>query len=263
MSDVVIEQLEDRLLTLTMNRPENRNALNPALCEGLVAAATRAAANVDAHAVLLTGAGPAFCVGGDVKAMASGEGRQLSPDDRAWSLRGWMETSRLLHDMRKPTVAGINGAAAGAGLSLALACDLRIAVRSAKITTAFAKVALSGDFGGTYFLTRLVGSAKARELYFTSPVLTADDALRLGLVNEVVDDAEFAEAARAYALKLAHGPRVTLGYIKHNINMAETASLEACFDNEAINHVRSGGTADHREAAAAFVEKRQPVFRGA
>lgn len=261
--DVMQQQRDGGLLILTMNRPANRNALDPALCDALVSATSQAAADPDAHAVMLTGAGPAFCVGGDVKAMASGDARPLSAEDRAWNLRGWMEASRQLHDMRKPTIAAINGAAAGAGLSLALACDLRIATRSAKITTAFAKVALSGDYGGTYFLTRLLGSAKARELYFLSPVLSADEALRLGIVNEVVDDADFAGAARAYAKRLSEGPRLTLGYIKQNINMAETSGLEVCFDTEAMNHVRSSGTADHREAAAAFVEKRQPRFRGA
>ncbi len=262
MTEVMLEHREGGLLTLTMNRPASRNALDPTLCDALVGATVRAGADPDAHAVMLTGAGPAFCVGGDVKAMAGGEKRAVSLEDRAWGLRNWMEASRQLHDMRKPTIAAINGAAAGAGLSLALACDLRICTRSAKITTAFAKVALSGDYGGTWFLTRLLGSAKARELYFLSPVLSADEALRIGLVNEVVDDSDFADAARAYARRLAEGPRLTYGYIKQNINMAETGPLETCFDAEAMNHVRSSTTADHREAAAAFVEKRTPQFRG-
>jgi 2-(1,2-epoxy-1,2-dihydrophenyl)acetyl-CoA isomerase len=183
-------------------------------------------------------------------------------DDRIADLRGKMEAARLLHEMRKPTIAAIEGAAAGAGLSLALACDLRIANRSAKLTTAFAKVALSGDFGGTYFLTKLLGSARARELYLTSPILSADEALRIGLVTRVVDDAGFQETAKAYAMTIARGPRLTLGSIKHNLNLAEHAPLETCFDNEAINHVRAAATEDHREAAAAFVEKRPPVFKG-
>lgn len=256
--DAVLVERRGHIAIVRLNREESRNALQPAIKAGLQTHIPALMADPAVRALVLTGTGKAFCAGGDIRDMQERGG----PAIRARLQRSHSWAERLLAG-EKPVIAAVNGAAAGAGLSLALACDLRIAVRSAKITTAFAKVALSGDFGGTYFLTRLVGSAKARELYFTSPVLTADDALRLGLVNEVVDDAEFAEAARAYALKLAHGPRVTLGYIKHNINMAETASLEACFDNEAINHVRSGGTADHREAAAAFVEKRQPVFRGA
>jgi 2-(1,2-epoxy-1,2-dihydrophenyl)acetyl-CoA isomerase len=262
MSDIVIETLQDGLLTLTLNRPERRNALNPAMLEALLDAARRAAANPSVAAVMLTGAGGAFCVGGDVKAMAAGDARSSLIEDRTEDLRGKMEVARLLHAMRKPTIAAIEGAAAGAGLSLALACDLRLANRSAKLTTAFVKVALSGDFGGTYFLTKLLGSAKARELYLTSPILSADEAFNIGLVTRVIDDAGFQDAAKAYALALARGPRLTLGAIKQNLNLAEYAPLETCLDNEAVNHVRAAMTEDHREAATAFVEKRQPVFKG-
>jgi 2-(1,2-epoxy-1,2-dihydrophenyl)acetyl-CoA isomerase len=262
MSDIVTETLEDGLLTLTLNRPERRNALNPAMLEALLDATRRAALNPAVTVVMLTGAGGSFCVGGDVKAMAAREGAPSVVDDRVEDLRGKMESARLLHAMRKPTIAAIEGAAAGAGLSLALACDLRLANRSAKLTTAFVKVALSGDFGGTYFLTKLLGSAKARELYLTSPILNAEEALHIGLVTRVMDDAGFQDAAKAYAMALARGPRLTLGSIKHNLNLAEHASLEACFDNEATNHAHAATTEDHREAAAAFVAKRQPVFKG-
>jgi len=210
--------------------------------------------------VLLKGAGGTFCVGGDVKAMAEGKA-QLAFEAKVTSLRERMEVSRILHRMQKPVVAQIEGAAAGAGLSIALACDLRIAAESAKITTAFAKVGLSGDFGGTYFLTQLLGSAKARELYLTSPVLSAQEAYNLGMVTKVVPDAEVEEAAHELAMSLAQGPSITLGYIKRNINNAETMSLEECFDAEAIHHSRSGETLDHKEAAKAFVEKRKPVFQ--
>ena len=252
MSGVLLETLEDGLLTLTLNRPERRNALDPTILQALVEATRRAATSPAVNAVMLTGAGGTFCVGGDA----------MLTDDRITDLRERMEAARLLHEMRKPTIAAIEGAAAGAGLSLALACDLRIANRSAKLTTAFVKVALSGDFGGTYFLTKLLGSAKARELYLTSPILSAEEALQIGLVTRVFDDAGFREAAKAYAMAVARGPRLTLGYIKHNLNLAEHAPLEACFDNEAVNHVRAAATEDHREAAAAFVEKRPPVFKG-
>ena len=143
-----------------------------------------------------------------------------------------------------------------------LSCDLRVASASVKITTAFAKVGLSGDYGGTYFLTQMLGSAKARELYLMSPVLTGQEALALGMVTKVVPDAEIDAAAHELAMSLAQGPSVTLGYIKRNINNAETMSLEACFDAEAIHHSRAGETADHKEAAKAFVEKRKPVFHG-
>ncbi len=261
MSDIVLQHLEQGLLTITMNRPERRNALNPEMVRGLVEAARRAMEDPAVRAVLLKGAGGTFCVGGDVKAMA--EVKEPPPlEDKVTQLRRGMEVSRLLHIMQKPVVAQIDGAAAGAGLSMALACDLRVAGASAKITTAFAKVGYSGDYGGTYFLTHLLGSAKARELYLLSPVLTADDAFRLGMVTRVVPDAEVETAARELALSLAQGPSVTLGYIKKNINNAETQSLEACFDAEALHHSRCGDTEDHKEAARAFVEKRAAVFKG-
>ena len=245
-----------------MNRPDRRNALNPDMTRGLVEAARRAAEDHEVRAVLLKGAGGTFCVGGDVKSMA--EGRAPLPfEAKMANLRRGMEVSRILHQMPKPVVAQLDGAAAGAGLSIALSCDLRVASASCKITTAFAKVGLSGDYGGTYFLTQMLGSAKARELYLMSPVLTAQEALRSRHGRpKVVPDAEVEAAARDVAMSLAQGPSVTLGYIKRNINNAETMSLEACFDGEAIHHSRSGETADHKEAAKAFVEKRKPVFQG-
>jgi 2-(1,2-epoxy-1,2-dihydrophenyl)acetyl-CoA isomerase len=212
--------------------------------------------------VLLKGAGGTFCVGGDVKSMADGSRPPLPFEAKMSNLRRGMEVSRILHEMPKPVVAQLDGAAAGAGLSIALSCDLRIASASVKLTTAFAKVGLSGDYGGTYFLTQMLGSAKARELYLTSPVLSAQEAHALGLVTKVVPDAEIDAAAHEFAMSLAQGPSITLGYIKKNINNAEHMSLEQCFDAEAIHHSRSGETADHKEAAKAFVEKRKPAFQG-
>ena len=260
MSDIVLQHLDRGLLTITMNRPDRRNALNPDMTRGLVEAARRAAEDSEVRAVLLKGAGGTFCVGGDVKAMAVATPRPL--EERVTTLRKGMEVSRILHQMQKPVVAQVDGAAAGAGLSIALSCDLRIASESAKITTAFAKVGFSGDYGGTFFLTQMLGSAKARELYLMSPVLTAKEALDLGMVTKVVPDAEIDEAAHEVAMTLAQGPSVTLGYIKRNINNAETLSLEACFDAEAMHHSRCGETTDHKEASKAFVEKRKPTFVG-
>lgn len=261
MTDIVLQNLDKGLLTITMNRPERRNALNPDMTRGLVEAARRAQEDHEVRAVLLKGAGGTFCVGGDVKSMAEGRAAPGFEAKRA-NLRRGMEVSRILHQMPKPVVAQIDGAAAGAGLSMALACDLRVASASAKITTAFAKVGLSGDYGGTYFLTQMIGSARARDLYLTSPILTAQEAHALGIVSRVVPDTDIDAAAHELAMSLAQGPTVTLGYIKTNINNAETLSLEACFDAEAIHHSRSGDTADHKEAAKAFVEKRKPAFQG-
>ena len=187
----------------------------------------------------------------------------LAPTDRMHALRDRMSVSQYLHDMAKPTIAAIEGSCAGAGLSMALSCDLRICAKDAKITTAFAKVGLSGDYGGTYFMTQILGAAKARELYLTSPVLSGQQAADIGLVTRAVPAAEVFETARALAAGLAAGPTLTLGRIKQNIALAESGgSLADCFAQEARNHMLSSTTADHREAAAAFVEKRKPVFSG-
>src|SRR5215813_12293316 len=260
-NEIVLQHLDKGLLTITMNRPERRNALSPDMTRGLVEAARRAADDHEVRAVLLKGAGGTFCVGGDVKSMA--EGRAPLPfEAKTANLRRGMEVSRILHEIPKPVVAQLDGAAAGAGLSIALSCDFRVASESCKITTAFAKVGLSGDYGGTYFLTHLLGSAKARELYLTSPLLTAEEALRLGLINRVVPDAELEKAALELARSLADGPTVTLGYIKRNLNLAEQMPLEAVLDAEAMHHIRCTATDDHKEAATAFVEKRVAAFRG-
>lgn len=261
MSGTVLQSLDRGLLTLTMNRPERRNAINAEMSADLIEAVRRAAEDTEVRAVLLRGANGTFCVGGDVKSMAENKS-ELTYETKRANLRKGMEISRLLHELPKPVVAQIDGAAAGAGLSIALSCDLRVAGASAKITTAFAKVGYSGDYGGTYFLTQMLGSAKARELYLLSPVLTAQEALALGMVTRVVPDDQVADAAAELAMSLAQGPSVTLGYIKRNINNAETMSLEACFDGEAMHHSRTGETADHKEAAKAFVEKRKPTFQG-
>ena len=262
MTDVLLRTLDDGVLTLTLNRPDRLNAITPELMSELEQAVREAVADRAVGVIVLAGAGKAFCAGGDVKAMAGSAHRDDPLDSRVASLRQRMEAARLLHDAPKPTIAMIRGAAAGAGLSLALACDIRVSSETARLTTAFVKVGLSGDFGGSYFLTRLVGSAKARELYLTSPVLGAEEALRLGLLTRVVADDALEAETRALARSLATGPRVTLGYIKQNLNLAEHGSLAEVMDAEALRHHLCFATEDHKEAAAAFVEKRAPVFKG-
>jgi 2-(1,2-epoxy-1,2-dihydrophenyl)acetyl-CoA isomerase len=193
------------------------------------------------------------------------EGREFGGttlEEKAPALRSRMEVSRWLHEMPKPTIAMVRGAAAGAGLSLALACDLRIASDTARFATAFARVGYSGDFGGSFYLTQLVGTAKARELYFTADVVDAPQALQLGLVNRVVSDARLEEETMALATRLGRGPRIAYRYMKRNFNAAESGTLKDLLDLEAWHHTRCGMTDDHREAAKAFVEKREPVFRG-
>lgn len=263
MSDVLLESLENGVLTLTMNRPERLNALTPDLTLKLLNAVSQAAENPQVKVLVLTGAGRGFCAGGDVGDMAEGtDFPDRSYEDNVRRLRRAMEASRLLHDMPKPTISMVRGPMAGAGMSLALACDLCIASDTTTVTTAFGKVGLSGDFGGTYYLTQRVGSAKAKELYFTSPRLKAQEAHSLGLFTRLVPDAELESEAMTLAHALAAGPTVTLGYIKKNINFAEHGTLAEAMDAEAMHHMRCAMTDDHHEAAAAFVEKRAPVFKG-
>jgi 2-(1,2-epoxy-1,2-dihydrophenyl)acetyl-CoA isomerase len=263
MTGDLLESVEDGVAVLTLNRPDRLNALSPAMLDALLLALPRLAEDASVGAVVLTGAGRAFCAGGDVKAMAEGSELPLeSLEARAEGLRRRMEISRWLHEMPKPTLAMVRGPAAGAGLSLALACDLRLAGESARLGTAFARVGYPGDFGGSWFLTRLVGPARARELYFTAEILDAGRALALGLVNRVVPEARLEEETRTLARRLARGPRVAYRYMKRNLDAAETRPLAECLDLEAWAQVRCAMTEDHREAARAFVDKRDPVFRG-
>jgi 2-(1,2-epoxy-1,2-dihydrophenyl)acetyl-CoA isomerase len=262
----LLASVADGVLTLTLNRPAARNALSRAMLDGLAQLLEQAEADTEIGAILVTGAGGAFCAGGDVKGMAARNASgEPEPIDQAIARqrRNQREIAGRLHAMPKPTIAAIPGAAAGAGLSIALACDLRVMAESAFMTTAFAKVGFSGDYGGTYFLTRLVGAAKAREMYFLSDRVDAAEALRLGLCNRVVPaDALLAEA-QALAARLAAGPRVALAYMKENLNRAFSGGdMDDCLDLEATHHVHCGLTEDHKEAAKAFVEKRAPTFRG-
>ncbi len=265
MTDHLIETFEDGIATLTMNRPEARNALSGEMLAALSAAAPRLALDPDVRLVVVTGAGGAFCAGGDVKGFvadkgSAGEGPTF--DQRVNGLRNGMDFSRWLHEMPKPTLAVIPGAAAGAGLSIALACDVRIASEDAKMTTAFSKIGASGDYGGSYFLSKLVGSAKARELYFTADVISGAEAARLGIVNRAVPAADLAAEAAGLARRLADLPTVAIGYMKKNLSLAEHGSLSEVMDAEAIHMVRTMATEDHKAASLAFVEKRPPVFRG-
>ena len=264
MSDHLLETIDRGIATLTMNRPEARNALSPSMMAGLEEAIPRLACDPEVRVVVLTGTGGAFCAGGDVKgfAGANASGQRPSFEDRVKGLRSSTELVQHLHEMPKPTVAVIPGPAAGGGLSFALACDIRIAVETAKFTTAFSKIAVSGDYGGSYFLTQLVGTAKARELYFSADVIVAPEALQLGMVNQVYAEGEFEEKAQAYVERLAALPPIAIEYMKKNLNKAMRSSLADVLDLEADHMTRTFDTQDHRNAAQAFVEKRLPEFNG-
>lgn len=259
--DLLLENLEDGILTLTLNRPEKRNGLSLGLAEALIDALRRARTNNAVRAILLTASGRSFCVGGDVNEIASTSTATASLEALTAQLHAATEASLLLHEIPKPTVAAVRGGIAGAGLSLALSCDIRIASDTIKMTSAFAKVGLSGDFGGSYFLTRLLGP-RARYFVMMSPVILSEDALSLGLVSEVVSDTELESRGMAVARYLADGPPIALGFIKENLNYAEQGgSLADALKHEALRHARCVMTEDHREGASAFFEKRPPRFR--
>lgn len=257
----LLESCIDGVTTLTFNRPDRLNAISAPMFERLLDILERIAADAAVGAVVLAGAGRAFSAGGDVGEMAN-RGTAETPAEAVRTLRRRMEIVRLLHEMPKPTLACVQGPAAGAGMCLAIACDMRIASPTASFTTAFAKMGYSGDYGGSYFLPRLVGPARARELYFTASRVDAEEALRIGLVNRVVEQSQLAEVTQATAAAFAAGPRLALAHMKRNLNLAGGNGLPALLDMEAEGQIRCRLTEDHREAARAFMEKRPPVFRG-
>ena len=264
-SQDILVDLEDGVLTLTFNRPGARNALTPAMLTTLSEELRQAELNRDVGCIVLTGAGNAFCAGGDVKAMAATHATGERPDPIVR-----METQRQTHraiplrlyEMSIPTIASMPGATAGAGMSMALACDLRIAADTAIMTTAFAKIGLSGDYGGTYLLSQLVGTAKARELYLLADRINMDEAHRLGVVNWVVPAADLHAETKKLAQRLANGPRLAHRMIKDNMNKALNHTFAECLDNESANLAHLRETDDHKEAAAAFAAKRTPIFKG-
>jgi 2-(1,2-epoxy-1,2-dihydrophenyl)acetyl-CoA isomerase len=269
-TDDLLAHVDGHVGVITFNRPERRNALSLGVYDGFAAAMPELAADPEVRVLMVTGAGGAFCAGGDVKSMhqshTTGEPRDSRPtlfEAAVDRIRRDQRTVSLgLHRFPKPVVAALPGAAAGAGLSIALAADIRIAAERALLVTAFAGVGASGDFGGSWFLTQLVGTAKAKELYFTSPRLTAADALELGMVNQVLPDEGFEDAALEWCHNLAKRAPIATQLMKENLNRAITCDLPTALDAEGIAMVSSMRTADHREAAAAFVEKRDAVFRG-
>lgn len=268
-SDDLLGRRVGRVAVLALNRPERRNSLSPGIYQGFITALPAIAADPEIRVLMVTGTGGAFCSGGDVKGMnernkaAKAGNAPMTADQRIDDLRARQrQVSLALHNFPKPVVAALPGPAAGAGFSIAMAADIRIAAERALLVTAFSGVAASGDFGGSWYLTQLIGSAKAKELYFLSPRLTAVEAERLGLVNQVLADDGFDDAALEYCHELATRAPIALRYMKENINRAETASLADCLDAEAAAMTKTMGTEDHREAAAAFVEKRAALFQG-
>lgn len=256
---------EDGVAVITLNRPQARNAMSGEMNAALAQMLDYAEQTASVRCVVITGAGGAFCAGGDVKSMAAGgAGGGPSLDERIHAQRlNQRNTAGRMYLMPKPVIASIPGPAAGAGLSLVLSADLRVMADTAFITSAFARVGFSGDYGGSFFLSHLVGSGKAKELYFLSDRISAEECLRLGIANQVVPAAELETATMALARRLATGPSAAYRYMKENFNRAAMgADVIECLDLEATHHVHTGLTEDHRNAAKAFVEKRQPEFKG-
>ena len=262
MEKEIILVKENNILNITLNRPANKNALTKNMLDELLNILLKAEKDENLRAVFITGSGNAFCAGGDVKNMANQE-KDLSPlQNKSRQLRRFMEISKLLHTMPAITVAVISGAVAGAGFSIALACDYRIASKNAIFTTAFAKVGFSGDFGGSYFLTQLVGSAKARELYFFADVISSEKAYELGIINSIVDISILTTEANLLKNKILDSAPIALRYMKKNINIAEKGDLDALLDNEALHHSICGETEDNKNAVIAFRDKKKPTFLG-
>jgi enoyl-CoA hydratase/carnithine racemase len=254
-------RIEERVAVVTLNRPESRNALSVSLKEALQRVFDALDVDAGVGCVLLTGAGKAFCSGGDTKVMASA-GRPPSMEDRQKLLRWEHRLPAKIHSLTKPVVCALPGAAAGAGFSLALSADIRIAAESAFVMTSFSRLGLSGDYGGTWFLTQLVGTARAREIYFSNRRVSAAECERLGIVNRVVPDEELGAESFALARTIAAGPPIAQRFMKANLNRAQEADLQTCLDYEADRMVRGAMTEDYKEAVSAFAEKREPVFQG-
>ena len=263
-TDELLCEIEERVATITLNRPEARNALSDHLTPALRRMIKQCGEDPAIGSILVTGAGTAFCTGGDVKGMGNAAPKtDASLEDRVASLRTKQRTlTGALVAVRKPTLAALPGPAAGAGMAIALACDIRIASESAFMSTGYARIGLTGDYGIAWLLTRLAGTARARELLFLSERLDARRCEAIGLINRVVPDAELRETAFSIAKQLAEGPTFALGRIKDNLDFALAADLLESMDREAENMVWAARTTDHKEAVRAFVEKRKPAFVG-
>ncbi|MGI8743321.1 MAG: enoyl-CoA hydratase/isomerase family protein [Bryobacteraceae bacterium] len=257
---MILTKLEDRVATLTLNRPDKLNALSGELISRAIESLQTWAEDAAVGAIVVTGAGRAFCAGGDVSLMAKDADWTLEQNiDR---LRDWQELSWMLFKHPKVTIASVNGFAMGAGLGICLACDLRIASDQAKFGTAYAKVGFGGDFGTTWLLTHYAGAPKAKELLFLADPFDAAEAHRLGLVNRVVAHDHLESQTREIAHRIAHGPLISYRYMKANVNFATATDFRTMLDREAETHQRCGQTEDHKEGVRAFLEKRPAQFKG-
>ncbi len=249
----------DGVLTITMNRPDVFNACNEELTLELQSAFSDDANDDSVRCVVLTGAGKAFCSGQDLKDAPSGGGKRSLQDSLE---RRYNPIIRAIRDLPKPVIAGINGVAAGAGLSLALACDMRIMSSAARLVEAFIGIALVPDSGATYYYPRMLGYAKAFEFATLNKPMSADDALQCGMVNHVFHPQAFSESLNAIALEYAQGPTQSYGFVKKMLAKGMTATLDEMLDMEVDYQQQAGNSSDYTEGVTAFIEKRKPKFSG-
>jgi len=258
---IVLEGKHEGIATLVMNRPDRLNALNNELASALNNALGRISADDTVHVVVITGAGRAFCAGGDLGAL--GKGRQTGATHELEPLlRAGMQMVLKMRTMPQPVIAAVNGAAAGAGMNIALAADIRIAAEEATFGQNFVKVGLFPDYGGTYFLPQLVGPAKAAELFYAGDMIDAKTALALGLINQVVPAGELEAAVKTMAQKIAHGPSMPIRAVKKALFASEEKELAQALDNEVREQVRCYLSDDCNEGIRAFFEKRPAKFQG-
>jgi 2-(1,2-epoxy-1,2-dihydrophenyl)acetyl-CoA isomerase len=258
---VLIEEHAGAVATLRLNRPEKLNALNVELGRALVHALLRTGQDPSVRAIVITGAGRGFCAGGDLSFLRDVRMRRGDRELETLLVAG-KELCLAIASMPKPVIAAVNGAAAGGGMNIALAADIRIASDQARFCESFAQVGLYPDFGGTFFLPRIVGAARAGELFYTAEMLSAEDALRLGIVSHIYPAAEFEEATRKFAEQLASGPPIALRDAKHTLIGESRKTLESMLDEEIRLQMHCFQSEDCLEGLNAFFEKRKPNFRG-
>lgn len=266
-TDELLCLIDDRVATITLNRPGKRNALSDRLTPALRRILLELDTRQDVGCIVITGAGSAFCAGGDISGMGAvgGDPSALEPtiQERTRALQHKHDTlTQRLFDHSKPTIAALPGVAAGAGFCIALACDIRIAAASAFVTTAYRNIGFSGDYGGSWLLNQLLGPARTKELFYTARRVQSDEALALGIFNQVVADEDFLTETMNLAKHIASGPPIALGYMKENINAATGCDLRTSLNMEADRLIRCAFTQDHKEAVTAFMAKRAPVFSG-
>ena len=259
MSDLLYE-VKDKVATITLNRPDKLNAFTSPMIDAWARALAEAQADDDVNVIVVTGAGRAFCAGGDVARMREGKPTPLEHKNQLW--QNIHRIPKTLETVDKPVIAMVNGLAVGAGMGMCLMCDVRIASDEARFSTGYVRVGLVPGDGDTYFLPRLVGAAKALELLWTADFIDAREALRLGIVNRVVAAADLAPEARAFAAELANGPQIPIRMIKRLVYQSLRLDLRTHLDLVSSHMAVVRETADHAEGVAAFKEKRPPKFQG-